>query len=181
MCRGCCAAGLMRPEKSSYQSVERVAGVAMYSPAEIYENPSLLRFLSEEEQTPELCRTAVVSSCYAIRYVRNQTDDLVRMAVFCDPYCLLYVQRPNNTIMWTVLQDDPYNLRFIRSPAPDMIRSCIQRGGPGVLRYLQKVTDQIREVVRNYNPRFEEFISTNPVIPIYSRKRIVIRGGGAAY
>ena len=152
----------------------------MYSPAEIYGNPSLLRFLSEEEQTPELCRTAVVSSCYAIRHVKRQTADLVQMAVIHDPYCLLYVHKPSNSIVWTVLEEDPYNLRFVRSPTPDMIRSCLQRAGPSVLRYLHEATEMVRQVVRNYNPRFEEFISTNPVIPLYSRKRIIIRGGTAS-
>jgi len=153
--------------------------MAMYSRTDIFQNPNLLRFLSEEEQTPDLCWTAVISSCYAIRYVKRQTDNLVQKAVLQDPYCLLYVKNPSTDILWSVLENDPYNLKFVRSPTPDMIRWCLQRGGPGVLRYLQEETETIRQAVHNYNPRFVDFITANPVIPIRARRRIVIRGGTA--
>lgn len=94
--------------------------------------------------------------------------------------CLLYVENPSSEIQWCVLEKDPYNLQFVRDPTPQMIKSCIQRAGPSVLRYLHKDTEAIREAVREYNPRLEEFVHANPVIPILpisSAKKIVIRGG----
>ena len=147
--------------------------------ADIYANPTLLRFLSEEEQTEDLCRAAVLASCYAIRYVKHQTEDLIRMAAECDPYCLLYVHNPSTDVQWSVLKRDPNNLQFLHAPTEDMVLFCLQRSGPNVLRYLQQDTEDIRRVVRNYNPRFEDYISANPIVPIYAaKKRIVMRGGG---
>jgi hypothetical protein len=110
--------------------------------------------------------------------VKRQTDDLVRSAATRDPYCLLYVRRePDTDLLWEILEADPYNLQFVLAPTPAMVRHCLRRAGPDVLRYLQSDTGEIRRAVRNYNPRFEGFIRANPVVPIYVKKRIVMHGG----
>ena len=137
---------------------------------EIFKNPNRIAELTEEEQTPELCRAAVASSCYAIRHVKRQTENLVRMAVFKDPYCLVYVHDPPREIEWAVLEFDPYNIRYIRAPVPNMIKLCLQRVGPDVLRHLSADTPQLRETVRTYNPKFEVFVRATPL-------KIVKRGG----
>lgn len=91
----------------------------------ISEYPLMIRCLSKEQQTEEICINTVKRSPKALKYIKMQTQQVIQTAI-CKYYnALKYINNPSNEIIWFALKINPRSIIFVPNPQRNiMLYAC---------------------------------------------------------
>jgi hypothetical protein len=82
-----------------------------YSLAEICENPTLIRF--DTNQTVEKCKQAISRDYTTIQFIKEQTPELCAHAVKISGYAIKYIKNPTIELCYNAIMEDCKSSRYI--------------------------------------------------------------------
>ena len=101
-----------------------------------------LQYIKEQEQTPELCMTAVRQNGRALQYVKEQTPELCMAAVRQYGYALKFVKEQNPEVCMAAVRQNGLALYYVNEQSPELCMSAVCQEG----RALEYVKDQTPEL-----------------------------------
>ena len=114
---------------------------------EVKEDGSYLQFIQGDNQTEEICLTAVQQNGYALQCVHNQTDEVCLAAVKQDGYALQFVRNQTEAIVKAAVEQNGWALRYAHNQTEAIVKAALAND-PKAMQYVADEFYYNRENVR---------------------------------
>lgn len=118
-----------------------------------------LQYVRMSDQSNKICKLAVQSSGYYVKYVKNQTEDICKLAVQQVPEALLYVRDQTEEICKMAVQMDGHTLLHVKNQTDEICLLAVEQKG-SALQYVNVQTPNLCRLAVIQNGCNLQFVKT---------------------
>ena len=160
----------------------------------VNQNYHVIQFLSEQDQTVELCKLAIKQNINALKFIKSKTDNLLEFAFQQNPSAIQYFDVQPHDKCLIAVRTHGYNIRLLKpeNQTPDVCVAAVKENGNviGFIKHLQtpelcmialqNTHNRLYSMESIQHPTFEHFVEfcykggSYSSVPIEFKKQVEI-------